>query len=42
MLDKKFTDLVNTIKEEKKKEYEASGKKPDEIEKKMVESNCEI
>ena len=37
MLDKMFTDVVNTIKEEKKKEMEASGKKPEEIEKKMVE-----
>jgi len=37
-----FTDFVNTIKGEKKKELEAKGVKPEEIEKKIVEKNCEI
>lgn len=37
MLDKMFTDFVNTIKGEKKKELEAKGVKPEEIEKKIVE-----
>jgi hypothetical protein len=37
MLDKMFTDIVNTIKGEKKKELEAKGVKPEEIEKKIVE-----
>ncbi len=36
MLDKMFSDMVKTIKDEKKKKFEVSGLKPEEIEKKLV------
>jgi hypothetical protein len=36
-LDKTFAGLVENIKEEKKKDYEATGSKPEEIEKKIAD-----
>lgn len=41
-LDKTYEGLVNKIKEEKKKDLEASGTKPEEIEKKLADLSCEI
>jgi hypothetical protein len=32
-----FTELVKTIKDERKKEFEGKGMKPEEIEKKFLE-----